>query len=356
VSDTGRARRGHGVLRHAERQPQPDPLLSVPRAARRLSRRPPPATVAGRRARVRATRAPTRRRRSDGLPAAQRRHGPQRPTSSATLLPGGGVNAASAPAILRRAQPPRGPESARVLVRPDGTCGRRHHAHAAAAGRRNRPRHGELHGAASAARPSERLRRLRTPRPSRSRAAAGATSGPAAPTRPPSAVWITGTVAKVTVTLTGLNHTFPTTWTCCSWARRTEDAAHVRRGQQLRHGQRQVTFDEPAAAPIPGLDGDSPRAPTAGQLRHRRHLSRAPAPRAGYPDPQQLSVFNGANPNGTWSLYVNDDLGGDAGSISGGWSLEITTSDPLCCLEACEPRLSGADHRGQRRDECKRGG
>lgn len=34
-----------------------------------------------------------------------------------------------------------------------------------------------------------------------------------------------------------------------------------------------------------------------------------------------LSVFNNTNPNGTWNLYVVDDCAGDAGSISGGWSL-----------------------------------
>lgn len=39
------------------------------------------------------------------------------------------------------------------------------------------------------------------------------------------------------------------------------------------------------------------------------------------------SVFNGINPNGTWSLYIIDDeLGGGAGSMAGGWSLDITTA------------------------------
>jgi len=37
------------------------------------------------------------------------------------------------------------------------------------------------------------------------------------------------------------------------------------------------------------------------------------------------SVFDGADPNGTWSLYVVDDsISGTAGTIAGGWSLEIT--------------------------------
>ncbi len=41
-----------------------------------------------------------------------------------------------------------------------------------------------------------------------------------------------------------------------------------------------------------------------------------------------LGAFNGANPNGTWSLYVFDDLSGDGGTI-GSWSLEITTEVPV---------------------------
>ena len=40
-----------------------------------------------------------------------------------------------------------------------------------------------------------------------------------------------------------------------------------------------------------------------------------------------LSVFNGTNPNGTWSLYVVDDGAGNAGSFSGGWSITITTDN-----------------------------
>ena len=46
-----------------------------------------------------------------------------------------------------------------------------------------------------------------------------------------------------------------------------------------------------------------------------------------------LSVFNGVNPNGTWSLYVFDDLGGDIGNFNGGWTLRITT-------DSCQPTMT----------------
>lgn len=48
-----------------------------------------------------------------------------------------------------------------------------------------------------------------------------------------------------------------------------------------------------------------------------------PAP-AGTTGPLMAS-FNGADPNGAWSLYVADDSAGDGGSISNGWSLTLTT-------------------------------
>ena len=37
-----------------------------------------------------------------------------------------------------------------------------------------------------------------------------------------------------------------------------------------------------------------------------------------------LSTFDGSNPNGTWSLYVDDDYAtGDGGQLASGWSLQI---------------------------------
>jgi len=55
----------------------------------------------------------------------------------------------------------------------------------------------------------------------------------------------------------------------------------------------------------------------------------SPAPQ-GAVDGNALSAFTGSNPNGTWSLYVVDDQGNNAGQMSGGWSLDILSSVNAC--------------------------
>src|SRR2546423_929413 len=58
-----------------------------------------------------------------------------------------------------------------------------------------------------------------------------------------------------------------------------------------------------------------------------------PLPAPDGPYGKSLSVFNGTNPNGIWKLFVSGDwpLPGLVGSLAGGWSLSITTSNTTCC-------------------------
>jgi len=61
----------------------------------------------------------------------------------------------------------------------------------------------------------------------------------------------------------------------------------------------------------------------------------APAPAEPYGS--TLSVFNGTNPEGTWSLYVMDDRAINTGSISGGWRLSMQTTAPSALSYSSNP-------------------
>jgi subtilisin-like proprotein convertase family protein len=141
---------------------------------------------------------------------------------------------------------------------------------------------------------------------------------------------LTGTVMKVTATLSGFAHTFPD----------DVDVLLVGPGGQKTlllsdaGGGGAVTgltltFDDAAASSLP--NGSSLTSGTWKPSAYEPDTDEftSPAPPGAYV--ADLSVFNGTNPNGTWSLYVRDDFSPSEGSIAGGWSLAITTSTPVCC-------------------------
>lgn len=51
----------------------------------------------------------------------------------------------------------------------------------------------------------------------------------------------------------------------------------------------------------------------------------APAPAS--PKGARLAVFNSTDPNGEWRLIIRDDSPGNAGTLTGGWSLNITSAN-----------------------------
>jgi subtilisin-like proprotein convertase family protein len=158
------------------------------------------------------------------------------------------------------------------------------------------------------------------------------TSGPAAAY--PSNISVSGVTApvtKVTVTIKNLTHTFPDDVDVLLVGPTgvklilMSDAG----GSTDWTGQN-FTFDSTASAPLQ----DGAASPT-GTYRPANYGSgdtfAAPAPVGPYLEPEptgsgSLAAFNGLNPNGTWSLYIVDDVGGDVGSFAGGWDLTITTA------------------------------
>jgi subtilisin-like proprotein convertase family protein len=153
-------------------------------------------------------------------------------------------------------------------------------------------------------------------------------SGPASPY--PSTIevaGVTGAVSKVTVTLSGLTHTFPGDLDFLLVGPGGQKAifmSDVGGGTDVTGIT--LTFDDDAAPPPAALVSGTfrPTDITPGDV--------FPAPAPAGPYVASLAGFKGTNPNGTWRLFALDDAGGDLGQLAGGWSLNITT---LSCTVQC---------------------
>ncbi|HJQ25533.1 MAG TPA: C25 family cysteine peptidase, partial [Blastocatellia bacterium] len=157
---------------------------------------------------------------------------------------------------------------------------------------------------------------------------------------------LTGSVVKVTVELHDLTHTFsddidillvgPTGATAIIMS----DA-----GGSWMDTHLNLTLDDNAAVALPDEPDTGPM--TSGTYRPANYDS-APDAWPGAPAPSgnvALSVFNGTNPNGTWSLYIVDDEAGDSGNIGGGWCLNIATGDPTLARMSSQSATINQDGR-----------
>lgn len=165
------------------------------------------------------------------------------------------------------------------------------------------------------------------------------TSGPATPY--PSTIVVGGlkqTINGMSVTLNGLTHTFPADIDVLLVGPGGQKMIIMSdAGTSLDVNNITFTLADSAAALLP-----SGTVLTEGTFKPTDHLPGAdpfavPAPAGPYSDPAPAgtatfaSVFNGANPNGTWSLYVVDDAGADVGNFSGGWSLTFAPPANTFC-------------------------
>ncbi len=155
-------------------------------------------------------------------------------------------------------------------------------------------------------------------------------SGPASPY--PSVLNISGVagnVAKVTVTLHNLNHTYPDDIDVLLVSPNgTSIMLMSDAGGNNPVNNTTITFDDNAASPIPDLT-----LITNGTYRPFNYFPVAdnipPFSSGTFWNNSSLATVIGSNPNGAWSLYVFDDNTSDAGSIVGGWSLNIISTDPV---------------------------
>ena len=156
---------------------------------------------------------------------------------------------------------------------------------------------------------------------------------------------ISGAAAKVTVSLNGLSHTWPddmgmlmvnpagtglVLMTGCGGG-----GANALSGVNL-------TFDDSASTQLPGAT-----LITSGTYRPNdndvTYTFPSPAPSSGYGT--NITAL-GASPNGTWSLYIRDYFSPDTGSMSGGWSLKIVSSNQTiaCCTTFPAPSFTSTTY------------
>jgi uncharacterized repeat protein (TIGR01451 family) len=150
---------------------------------------------------------------------------------------------------------------------------------------------------------------------------------------------VTGVVDKVTVTLNGLTHGFPDDVNVMLVGPGGEKMI-LQSGAGGGHAVTNVNlgFDDAAGTSLP--DSEQIVDGTYSPTNYKGTVAFPPPAPAGAA-PATLSVFNGGTPNGTWALYVFDDTSGDAGNISGGWSLSIRTVVPINPLADLAISMSG---------------
>lgn len=148
-------------------------------------------------------------------------------------------------------------------------------------------------------------------------------SGPATPYPSTIAVPTQGVVADVKVSLTGFGHQAALDVDVLLVGPTGKNVVLMAdNGDATAVTNVNLTFDDAAAASLPATAAGPIVNGTFKPSNGGAFNGTAPAPAGPYG--ATLSVFDGTNPNGNWSLFVYDDLGGATGSISGGWSLDIT--------------------------------
>jgi hypothetical protein len=152
-------------------------------------------------------------------------------------------------------------------------------------------------------------------------------------------------VAKVTVTLYGFSHSFPSDVDVLLVGPLGQRAILMANaGGQDRYSVTNLTlvFDDDATNSLPLFTSlvSGVFKPTNGYLDPYFGYSSlpfnfpSPAPPGNSNSPSVLSVFKNTDPSGTWNLFVVSDVTGDSGVISNGWSLNLSVAVPLQIIQS----------------------
>jgi subtilisin-like proprotein convertase family protein len=168
------------------------------------------------------------------------------------------------------------------------------------------------------------------------------TNPPTVATPYPSTIVVAGltgqVITKVTVTLSNLTHSFPSDIYALLVGPEGQMMflmANV--GGQNKLGVSvtniTLTLDDEAPTPLP-LDTNLVTGTFQPNKFHPTNNFDLPppAPAGNSNAPPLLGVFTNTEPDGTWSLFVVDDVSADSGAISNGWSLTISTTPVLLSI------------------------
>lgn len=139
---------------------------------------------------------------------------------------------------------------------------------------------------------------------------------------------LAGLVAKATVTVSNLSHAWPSDIAALLVSPSGQKSFLMAKcGGSYGVDNVTLTFDDAAANRV--TNGSFGPIVSGTNRPTSYALATPPFPPALTPPAPystNLSVFNGRDPNGAWSLYVIDDSPGADGVISNGWSINLVTA------------------------------
>lgn len=162
------------------------------------------------------------------------------------------------------------------------------------------------------------------------------TGSPSTPAIYPSQIFVsglTGTISKVSVTLSNITHTNPDDLKLLLVG--PTGAKFVLLGNvggSSAIGGATLTLDDAAGSLLPDTGPLVTGTFSPSFVASSAAMFPPPAPTGPYNQPAPAgaatlaSVFNAGNPNGTWSLYVVDDIAGNGSGSIGAWGLAFTTT------------------------------
>jgi subtilisin-like proprotein convertase family protein len=146
-----------------------------------------------------------------------------------------------------------------------------------------------------------------------------------------------GNVQKATVTLNGFTHTYPDDIAVLLVGPSGANSILMGRvGGSSDTGVISLTFDQ--SSPNTLNEDDTATGGTYRPSQGPTIPDPLSPPAPGGPYPVDLNALNTSPANGTWKLFIEDQVSGDEGAVLGGWTLGLTA--PVNTLAAGKPKLN----------------